>query len=152
MKKSFVFSAALLLIAACSPQPPSTDTGSADATSPSAQASQQASETTPAEVAAAAPAGPPRVSSVACAQTDRVPPTESLPVIASEPEGWMLRADPAVLSCGPVSPEGVTCQAKPGAVFFALQDYWWYDIPAGRTATITIDQFGSPTCFLNEAG
>ncbi|MGE0044812.1 MAG: hypothetical protein AB7J28_08780 [Hyphomonadaceae bacterium] len=156
--------AAFALIAVCALAACGAPRGETAAATETAAASADGS-LAPGETSAAEPAGTgtaqaqvaqaaPRVTQTECAMDyNRGHSPPGMPVVAQQEEGWMLQAAPGALTCGPVTQAGVSCQLRAGgSVFYALQDYWWYDAPAGRTATVRVDAGGSPSCFLNEAG
>ncbi|MGE0829807.1 MAG: hypothetical protein AB7O04_10705 [Hyphomonadaceae bacterium] len=135
---------AVCAIAACgAPQADSAATGEAAQT-----------EGAGAETAQAAAA--PVVTDVACARSfdepastpalvDAFADSDNDPVAAT---GVLIQAPAGAATCAGSFADGASCQVRgPAVVRVAIQDFEFFTVPAGRTATLSVD--GGTTCFLN---
>ena len=103
-----------------------------------------------------AQAAAPVVTDVACARSYEAPAqmpalvdvfadSDEDPVAAT---GVLIQAPAGAATCQGSMAQGVTCQVRgPAVVRVAIQDFEFFTVPAGRTATLS--QSDATTCFLN---
>ncbi|MGE0741673.1 MAG: hypothetical protein AB7O98_10045 [Hyphomonadaceae bacterium] len=136
MLRLFVFALCATALTACGP-----------AVSPVEEADVDA---TPVEAAA------PVVTDVACERSYDEP--ASMPAVVDAfadsdndrvaATGVLIQAPAGAATCEGSMADGVTCQVRgPAVVRVAIQDFEFFTVPEGRTATLSLD--GATTCFLN---
>jgi len=103
-----------------------------------------------------AQASAPVVTDVACARSyDEPTPMPALVDVFADSDddpvaatGVLIQAPAGAAACEGSFAEGVTCQVRgPAVVRVAIQDFEYFTVPAGRTATLS--QVDGTTCFLN---
>lgn len=102
-----------------------------------------------------------QVTTTPCAESTNYDGLEAIPEIYTEllhagdemdpPVGISITAPAGSTCAGPVA-NGLTCQISGPRFTLTIQDTVVYEIPEGRTATLSHNAQGVTSCFLNEEG